>query len=96
MNATAVADPTFAVIENHKVKFEALRQINGSWADEAAFGDANEAEMKALDDLCCLPPATIDGARAAIEYVMAVEDAQQVPAARAYLENLLASPLLLA
>jgi hypothetical protein len=31
---------------------------------------------------------------AAIEYVMAVEDVQRVPAARAYLENLLASPLL--
>jgi hypothetical protein len=30
---------------------------------------------------------------AAIEYVMAVEDAQDVSAARAYLENLLASPL---
>jgi hypothetical protein len=31
---------------------------------------------------------------AAIEYVMAVEDAQDVSVARAYLENLLASPLL--
>jgi hypothetical protein len=64
--------------------------------DRDALPAANAAEMDALDALCCLPPATIDGARAAIEYVMAVEDAQQVPAARAYLENLLASPLLLA
>jgi hypothetical protein len=30
-----------------------------------------------------------------IEYVTHVEDMQEVPAARAYLENLLASPLLL-
>jgi hypothetical protein len=37
---------------------------------------------------------TIDGARATIEYVMAVEDFQGAPAARASLENLLASPLL--
>ena len=36
----------------------------------------------------------IAGARAGIEYVMTVEDFQGVPAARAYLENLLASPLL--
>ena len=31
------------------------------------------AEQEALDALCCTPPMTIDGARAAIEYVMAVK-----------------------
>jgi hypothetical protein len=45
--------------------------------------------------LCFIPPATISGARAAIAYVVAVEDAQENGTARAaYIENLLASPRL--
>jgi hypothetical protein len=54
----------------------------------------SSAEEQALDVLCCSPPTTIAGARAAIERVIAVEDGQGVPAARAYIECLLASPLL--
>jgi hypothetical protein len=41
------------------------------------------------------PPPTIAGVRAAIEYVMTLEDAcPECEASRAYIENLLASPLL--
>jgi hypothetical protein len=45
--------------------------------------------------LCCIPPATISAAPAAIAYVVAVEDAQENGVARAYIENLLASPRLM-
>jgi hypothetical protein len=47
-----------------------------------AFETSSAAEEEALDAVC-----------AAIEYVMAVEDAQDVSVARAYLENLLASDM---
>jgi hypothetical protein len=54
------------------------------------------AAEEALDALCCTPPTTIAGVRAAIEYVITLEDAcPECEASRAYIENLLASPLLL-
>jgi hypothetical protein len=81
-------EPTFDAIEIHRLR--AAAAYGRSWLDASA----NAAEEEALDALCCMPPNTVAGARAAIKYVMAVEDIQQVPAARAYLENLLASPLL--
>jgi hypothetical protein len=86
----------FGAIAQHRLQLNALRRIEDCWADPAAFEAANSAEEEALDALCCTPPATIAGARAAIEYVMAVEDipGAEAGAARAYLENLLASPLL--
>jgi hypothetical protein len=94
LDAIKPLDPTFDAIEQHRLQLNALRQIEDCSADLDAFEAASAAEGEALDALCSTPPTTIAGARAAIEHVMAIEDAQQVPAARAYLENLLASPLL--
>jgi hypothetical protein len=52
-------------------------------------------ELERLDAWCAgTHDIDFDRLRAAIAHVMTVEDAQQVPVARAYLENLLASPLL--
>jgi hypothetical protein len=92
MNAIRPLDPTFGAIEHHRLRFSALDDVvePGRDAYEAAYA----AEEEALDALCGTPPTTIASARAGIEYVMTVEDFQGVPAARAYLENLLASPLL--
>jgi hypothetical protein len=51
--------------------------------------------VEALDALCCTSPWTKAGARAGIKYVMGVSDLQGTDgAARAYLEELLNSPLL--
>jgi hypothetical protein len=82
-------------IEHHRLRFSALDDVAfASEPDRDAYEAANAAEEEALEALCCTPPTTIAGTRAGIEYVMTVEDFQGVPAARAYLENLLASPLL--
>jgi hypothetical protein len=88
-------DPTFGAIEHRRRRFGALDDVAlASEPDRDAYEAANAAEEEVLDALCCTPPTTIAGARAGIEYVMTVEDFREVPAARAYLENLLASPLL--
>jgi hypothetical protein len=93
---TATTDPTFSAIEaikRNRRRMEVLSQTDDD-VNLPAYSAAVAAQDGAIDDLCCTPPTTIAGARAAIEYVMHVEDAQELPAARAYLENLLASPLL--
>jgi hypothetical protein len=93
---TATTDPTFSAIEGikrNRRRMEVLSQTNDDM-NLPAYSVALAAQDDAVDALCCTPPTTIAGARAAIEYVMHVEDMQEVPAARAYLENLLASPLL--
>ena len=96
LKATAEIDPTFAAIEaikRHRRRMEGLSQTNDD-VDLPAYFAAVAARDDALDELCCTVPTTIAGARAAIEYVMHVEDAQEISAARAYIENLLASPIL--
>jgi hypothetical protein len=96
LKATAEIDPTFAAIEaikRHQRRMEVLSQTNDD-VNLPAYFAAVAARDDALDELCCTVPTTIAGARAAIEYVMHVEDAQEIPAARAYIENLLASPIL--
>jgi hypothetical protein len=93
---TITTDPSFAAIEaikRNRRRMEVLSQTNDD-VNLPAYSAALAAQDNAFDALCCTPPTTIAGARAAIEYVMHVEDMQEVPAARAYLENLLASPLL--
>jgi hypothetical protein len=85
------ATTTFTAIENHRRQSDGLAKITES---RGPFEAVSSAEEQALDVLCCSPPTTIAGARAAIERVIAVEDGQGVPAARAYIECLLALPLL--
>ena len=91
---TATTDPTFAAINNLRRRSDALAKVSDCWRQLDAFEAVSAAEGQALDELCCTRPTTIAGARAAIERVMAIEDGQGVPAARAYIECLLASPLL--
>jgi hypothetical protein len=95
MNAIKPLDPTFGAIEHHRLRYSALNDVAfAPEPDRDAYEVANAAEEEALDALCCTPPTTTAGARAGIEYVMTVEDFHGVPAARAYLASLLASPLL--
>ena len=92
-------DPTFAAIERHRLAFRAFSdqclRLDGEPEKDQDTAAADAAEVEALDALCCTPPTTTAGARAGIKYVMGVADVQADDrAARAYLEELLNSPLL--
>jgi hypothetical protein len=95
MNAINPLDPTFGAIEHHRLRSSALNDVAfAPEPDRDAYEAAYAAEEEALDALCCTPPTTAAGARAGIEYAITVEDFHGVPVARAYLANLLASPIL--
>lgn len=87
-------DPALAAIAAHKAAFEAFAA-----ADEnaPAYGELDEAEMAALDALLDTPPATLAGARSAIEWLIEWEARMKRPwpdkLAR-YLATLLKSPAL--
>jgi hypothetical protein len=84
-------DPTFAAIERHR---EAWRLVVETESDEPAYEAIREAEQEALDALFALPPITVAGMRAAIEWMVKYDDGCVPETSGAFLATLLDSPLL--
>jgi hypothetical protein len=100
-------DPIFAAIERHKAAWAAFREAcdltdevradhegrEVTEADEAAYEVCNKAEQEALDALFALPPITLAGMRAAIQWIVEY-DCGCMETASDFLPTLLDSPLL--
>src|SRR5271154_634193 len=98
MAAPAPVDPIFAAIERHRVAFDA-------WGDVLARQDvlpedelirveekaARLAESETLMAIFVTGPATLDGARAAIDYLSGLDEDDHVPNIAWMMRN---SPLL--
>jgi hypothetical protein len=63
-------------------------------ADEAAYEAANQAEVDAFEALITMPPATVAGMRAAMNYFIEFETDGIEGAPERFLTALLASPIL--
>jgi hypothetical protein len=102
------ADPIFAAIERHKELFaiftgtcdradEVKAKREGrevTEADEAALEAACDAEMDAAAELVAIPPTTVAGMRAAIEYIVEYDKGCVPHSCAQFLATLLESPLL--
>jgi hypothetical protein len=63
-------------------------------ADQATFHAAEQGEVEALEALKGTAPQTIAGARAAIEYLVKIDDGVDPDLSCTFLETMLNSPLL--
>jgi hypothetical protein len=106
--ASLEIDPIFAAIKRHHAAWRAfdvacsrtdsvLAEQEGreiTEADEAADAAANSAEQRAFEALLTLPPVTVPGVRAAINYFTEFETDLIPGATDTFLTALLASPVL--
>lgn len=96
---TAPNDPVLAAIERSRAAWLALGSVltqaadEGREPDEGELAAAHAVDTEALDNLLKTTPETLAGARAAIAWLVKVDDGSVPERSGKYMETLLRSPI---
>jgi hypothetical protein len=101
----AIRDPVFVAIERHEAAWTALGLLCSAIdevaaaqkgrevaeIDRTAYAQASDVAEQTLDELLTTPPMTVEGLRAAIRYIIELDDGCLSEVARPFLLNVLNS-----